>query len=162
MRWIRIGAGSGAAAVLLGAFGAHGLKGRLADAAEGAARLGWWETGAHYHLVHSVAVLAVSLWLGACARPGQIEGSGSGARQSALRGTEERLASAGGLQWAWARAALIAWCLGMLVFSGTLYVMALSGLRWLGAVTPIGGVLLTAGWLLLAVGVRRPRAHGSD
>jgi uncharacterized membrane protein YgdD (TMEM256/DUF423 family) len=46
---------------------------------------------------------------------------------------------------------------GTLIFSGTLYIMALTGLRWLGAVTPIGGTLMIAGWLLLAWQVaRRP------
>ena len=40
---------------------------------------------------------------------------------------------------------------GMLVFSGSLYVLTLSGQKWLGAVTPIGGLLLTAGWVALAL-----------
>lgn len=40
--------------------------------------------------------------------------------------------------------------LGTAIFSGSLYLMALTGLRWLGAVTPIGGALMIAGWLLLA------------
>ena len=39
----------------------------------------------------------------------------------------------------------------MLVFSGSLYVLTLSGQKWLGAVTPIGGLLLTAGWVALAL-----------
>jgi uncharacterized membrane protein YgdD (TMEM256/DUF423 family) len=39
---------------------------------------------------------------------------------------------------------------GTLVFAGTLYLMALTGLRWLGMITPIGGVLMIAGWLLVA------------
>jgi uncharacterized membrane protein YgdD (TMEM256/DUF423 family) len=39
---------------------------------------------------------------------------------------------------------------GTIIFSGTLYVMALTGIRWLGAVTPIGGLLMIAGWALLA------------
>lgn len=39
--------------------------------------------------------------------------------------------------------------LGTLVFSGSLYVMALSGWRWLGMITPIGGMLMIAGWMLL-------------
>jgi uncharacterized membrane protein YgdD (TMEM256/DUF423 family) len=39
---------------------------------------------------------------------------------------------------------------GLLIFSGSLYAMALSGERWLGAVTPIGGAAMIAGWLLLA------------
>ncbi len=45
-------------------------------------------------------------------------------------------------------AALIA--VGTLIFSGTLYLMALTDLRWLGAITPIGGTAMIAGWLLLA------------
>jgi uncharacterized membrane protein YgdD (TMEM256/DUF423 family) len=40
--------------------------------------------------------------------------------------------------------------LGTAIFSGTLYIMALTGMRWLGMVTPLGGTLLIAGWLLLA------------
>lgn len=40
--------------------------------------------------------------------------------------------------------------IGALIFAGTLYVMALTGLRWLGAVTPIGGLLLIGGWAMLA------------
>lgn len=40
---------------------------------------------------------------------------------------------------------------GTLLFSGSLYVLALSGVRWLGAVTPLGGLCFMAGWLLLAI-----------
>ena len=40
---------------------------------------------------------------------------------------------------------------GIILFSGSLYVMVLTGKRWLGAVTPMGGVLFLAGWLLLAL-----------
>jgi uncharacterized membrane protein YgdD (TMEM256/DUF423 family) len=42
---------------------------------------------------------------------------------------------------------------GTVIFSGSLYMLSLSGQRWLGAVTPIGGVALLAGWLCLAWGV---------
>jgi uncharacterized membrane protein YgdD (TMEM256/DUF423 family) len=42
--------------VALGAFGAHGLKKRLADAADGEQRLAWWNTGAQYHLIHALAI----------------------------------------------------------------------------------------------------------
>ncbi len=41
------------------------------------------------------------------------------------------------------------------VFSGSLYLLSLTGHRWLGAITPIGGVLFLAGWLALAIGVLR-------
>ncbi|MBM3984577.1 MAG: DUF423 domain-containing protein [Planctomycetes bacterium] len=47
---------------------------------------------------------------------------------------------------------LLAW--GTVVFSGTLYVLALGGPRWLGAVTPLGGAALIAGWLALALTAR--------
>jgi uncharacterized membrane protein YgdD (TMEM256/DUF423 family) len=48
---------------------------------------------------------------------------------------------------------------GTLIFSGTLYVMALTGIRWLGAVTPVGGLLMIAGWTLLAWrALRQPQA----
>ena len=48
----------------------------------------------------------------------------------------------------------VCFSLGIAVFSGTLYVMALTDLRWLGAVTPIGGALLIAGWIAFALAVR--------
>jgi uncharacterized membrane protein YgdD (TMEM256/DUF423 family) len=56
------------------------------------------------------------------------------------------------LEWA-------GWCyvLGMLIFSGSLYLLCATGIKWLGAVTPIGGLFFIAGWLLLALGVLK---HG--
>ncbi|MEO6742013.1 MAG: DUF423 domain-containing protein [Chthoniobacteraceae bacterium] len=45
---------------------------------------------------------------------------------------------------------------GVLIFSGTLYVLALTNVKWLGAITPIGGVCLLAGWLALAFGKANP------
>ena len=44
---------------------------------------------------------------------------------------------------------------GITIFSGSLYLLALTGVRWLGAVTPLGGVARLAGWLCLAAGVWR-------
>ncbi|MDF9794787.1 uncharacterized membrane protein YgdD (TMEM256/DUF423 family) [Catalinimonas alkaloidigena] len=44
---------------------------------------------------------------------------------------------------------------GILVFSGSLYILCLSGIRWLGAVTPIGGLLMIAGWVLLFWAIAR-------
>jgi uncharacterized membrane protein YgdD (TMEM256/DUF423 family) len=45
------------------------------------------------------------------------------------------------------------WCFlaGIVLFSGSLYFMSLSGMRWLGAVTPIGGLAFMVGWFCLAV-----------
>jgi len=50
------------------------------------------------------------------------------------------------------RHAARAFCAGIALFSGSLYVLVLADLRFLGAVTPVGGVLLIAGWVLLAAG----------
>ena len=63
-------------------------------------------------------------------------------------------------RWPEARLALGGWMLaaGTAIFSGTLYLMALTGARWLGAVTPIGGLLLIAGWAVLAWRSARNRA----
>ncbi len=47
--------------------------------------------------------------------------------------------------------------LGTLLFSGSLYALTLSGIRWLGAITPFGGVAFLAGWLCLAVAALRER-----
>jgi len=59
---------------------------------------------------------------------------------------------------AWSRAGW-AWVLGILLFSGSLYVLALGGPRWLGPVTPLGGVFFLAGWGLIVAGaLRRPSA----
>ena len=46
---------------------------------------------------------------------------------------------------------------GIALFSGSLYVLTLAGLRWMGAVTPLGGVAFIAGWLILALGGRTGR-----
>lgn len=113
----------GALAVALGAFGAHGLKAILSPEA-----LAWWRTGAEYQLVHAVAMLAAGLAI-------HLPSPRPIARPRAL-------AVAG---WLFA--------LGVLFFAGSLYLMALTDLRWLGAVTPLGGTAFIAGWLALALGL---------
>ena len=108
-----LGALSGALAVALGAFAAHGLRSRLsADA------LATFETGARYQMYHALALLAVA-W--ASARwPGP-----------------------------WARAAGWLFVAGTLLFSGSLYLLAVTGVRGLGAITPFGGLAFILGWLAL-------------
>jgi uncharacterized membrane protein YgdD (TMEM256/DUF423 family) len=51
---------------------------------------------------------------------------------------------------AWVNASGWLFVAGIAVFSGSLYVLALSGVRWLGAITPLGGLAFLAGWLCLA------------
>jgi uncharacterized membrane protein YgdD (TMEM256/DUF423 family) len=56
--------------------------------------------------------------------------------------------------------AAICFAVGILIFSGSLYALSLTGIRPLGAVTPVGGVLFIAGWILLYVGIndkKRPQ-----
>lgn len=110
-----LGAVSGALAVALGAFAAHGLRSRLSPDA-----LATFETGARYHLYHALALLAVA-W--ACTR------------------------------WPspWASAAGWLFLAGTVLFSGSLYLLAVSGVRALGAVTPLGGLAFILGWLALVV-----------
>ena len=115
--WLACSGVSGFLAVALGAFGAHGLQARLADVADGAKRLGWWQTAAQYHLVHALALGLVAVLVAQLPR---------------------------------ARYAGFAFTVGTLIFSGSLYVMALGGPRWLGAVTPLGGLGFLAGWAVLA------------
>lgn len=112
--WIGIGAGVCALSVLAGAFGAHGLKGRL-----DAPALELWETAARYFMYSGLGLIAVGL-------AGQL--------------MEKPVGAAG---WA-----LLA---GGAIFSGTVALLALGGPRWLGAVTPIGGLLMIAGFVLLAL-----------
>jgi uncharacterized membrane protein YgdD (TMEM256/DUF423 family) len=108
--WWKVAGIAGALGVLLGAFGAHGLESVQPDLHLREV----WDTGAHYHLLHALALCAVA------AHP-------------------RRPAAAGGL-----------FVLGMVLFSGSLYTMALTDLRWLGAVTPLGGLAFVAGWVVLA------------
>jgi uncharacterized membrane protein YgdD (TMEM256/DUF423 family) len=60
-------------------------------------------------------------------------------------------------RWPGAAAVWAGWLFaaGTLIFSGSLYALALTGIRWLGAVTPIGGLCLLGGWLCLALAARR-------
>jgi uncharacterized membrane protein YgdD (TMEM256/DUF423 family) len=115
--WLTVSGISGFLAVALGAFGAHGLSERLADAADGAKRLGWWQTAAHYHLMHALALGLVAFVV--------------------VRVPTARLAG-------------FAFVVGTLLFAGSLYAMALGAPRWLGAITPLGGLSLLVGWAILA------------
>ena len=117
--FIIIGSVFGLLAVAAGAFGAHGLEGKLSTD-----MLDVWETAVRYQMFHALALFGAA-WL--------FDQTGSG--------------------WATAAAALFVG--GVLVFSGTLYALALSGIKWLGAITPIGGVALIAGWACCIVAALR-------
>jgi uncharacterized membrane protein YgdD (TMEM256/DUF423 family) len=114
------GAVLGGLAVAAGAFGAHGLKPLLS-----VEMLAVFETAVRYQLYHALALLLAGLLLE------------QGAEADRKRRTLLRLA--GRLFLA-----------GILLFSGSLYCLALSGIRWLGAITPIGGLCFIAGWGCMA------------
>ena len=80
-----------------------------------------WRTAVFYHLTHAIALFALALF-----------------QQTSGRGK-----APGAVAWLM--------LLGILVFSGSLYALALTGVRWLGAITPLGGLCLLAAWGWLAV-----------
>lgn len=86
-----------------------------------------WDTGSRYHLFHAVALLGPAVWLAL------------GAGQAAAP-----------LRWA-----VRLWIAGVLLFSGSLYWLALGGPRWLGPVTPFGGLALMGGWLAFGLAAFR-------
>jgi uncharacterized membrane protein YgdD (TMEM256/DUF423 family) len=121
MNWSAISAILLALAVILGAFGAHGLKDRL-----DAYSMGVWEKAVFYHFIHAMGMLVVSI----------LPKTGTFAPEAAEG---------------------VCWLLlvGILIFSGSLYLLAVSGTRILGAITPIGGIAFILAWLLLAWRLRR-------
>jgi len=62
-----------------------------------------------------------------------------------------------GTQWPGSATTVAGWLFsaGIVIFSGSLYILTLTGARWLGAITPIGGVALLAGWIVLAASAMR-------
>ncbi|MEZ4683575.1 MAG: DUF423 domain-containing protein [Caldilineaceae bacterium] len=104
----------GGLGVALGAFGAHAMRGRIAENL-----LANYETGVRYHFYHALALVAVVVAI---------------------------------QRWPNPNLPIIAGWLfvaGIVIFSVSLYIMAFTGLRWLGAITPIGGVALIAALICL-------------
>lgn len=103
---------AGASAVVLGAFGAHALRGVLDDRGTEL-----WHTAVNYHFWHALAlVLAVVTATGRAAR-----------------------------------VAVAAYAIGIVLFCGSLYALALGAPRWFGAITPLGGVAFIVGWIALGM-----------
>ncbi|WP_026581941.1 DUF423 domain-containing protein [Bacillus sp. J33] len=112
--FIIIGAINAFLSVALGAFGAHGLEGRVEPK-----YLEIWKTGVTYQMFHATGILIIGVLLGK------------------LPGT-----------------ALLSWSgwlmlIGIILFSGSLYVLTLTKISVLGAITPLGGVSFLAAWVLL-------------
>lgn len=84
-----------------------------------------FETGVKYHFYHALGLLAVGM-------------------------IATQLPESGLLKWSgWLMFA------GIIIFSGSLYILSVSGIKWLGAITPIGGTAFIVAWLLLAIAVLR-------
>ncbi len=118
-RYLKTAALLGLTAVMLGAFGAHGLKKiALPEAVES------FKTGVLYHFLHAFAILVTAFFMKK-------------------------------LVFKKARIALLLWVIGIVVFSGSLYVMALipETKSILGPITPIGGLSLMVGWFFLFLSV---------
>ena len=113
--FLSLGSISGALAVIIGAFGAHGLKDKLTEH-----MLAVYKTGVEYQFYHTLALLGIGML--------------------ALH-VESKLLVASG----WSMV------VGILLFSGSLYALSISGIKNLGAITPIGGLFFIMGWVLLTV-----------
>ena len=124
-RFLQAGALLSALAVILGAFGAHALKQLLTDKA-----LATFETGVKYQFYHAIALLL------------------TGILYKEFNNIYLR------------RAGVFFGC-GIFLFSGSLYLLSFlqlsdtTNFRWIGAVTPLGGICFIAGWVLLAIGVSK-------
>lgn len=82
-----------------------------------------YQTAVQYHFIHALGLLAIGL-------------------AAAQFGNNTWFAASG-----------ITMLIGIIIFSGSLYMLSLSGIRWLGAITPIGGLGLITAWGLLAIGL---------
>ncbi len=118
--WIVFGSVLAGLSVVVGAFGAHGLRERLTPE-----MLQIYEIGARYQMYHALALLAVGL--------------------IQIKIDHPMLNVAG-------------WCfvVGIVIFSGSLYALSITGQRWLGMITPIGGLVFILGWAALAYSALRP------
>ena len=108
---------AGALGVILGAFGAHGLRDSLEPRL-----MQTFETAVQYQLIHALALLMVAILWGQVGRSLALEIS------------------------------MIAFMAGILLFSGSLYGLVLTEMRWLGPVTPLGGLCFIVGWFALLTG----------
>jgi uncharacterized membrane protein YgdD (TMEM256/DUF423 family) len=115
-----LGGINAALVVMLGAFGAHGLKTKLT-----VEMLAVYQTGVHYHLFHALGLLAVGL-------------------------VATQIADSVWLKWSgWLMLA------GIILFSGSLYMLSVSGLRGLVMVTPFGGLAFIAAWIVFVIAIAK-------
>jgi uncharacterized membrane protein YgdD (TMEM256/DUF423 family) len=133
-RFLILGGFSGAKAVALGALGAHYLKSQLSTGLVTESNLQTFETAVKYQMYHSILLVILALF---------------------TEKHNDRLFVKSGH----------CFLTGIILFSGSLYLLSLANLlgityiKWLGPITPIGGLFLITGWVLLAVaGLRKKKA----
>jgi len=124
--YLLIGALLALLGVMLGAFGAHGLKNIL-----DASALATFEVGVRYQMYHALAILLV----------------GGLAAQASL---------------VWRKRAALLFMIGSVLFSGSIYLLVLTGQKWLGPVTPLGGLCLMLGWVALVISVMKGADNSAD
>ncbi|NNV06339.1 DUF423 domain-containing protein [Geobacillus sp. C56-T2] len=112
--FVLLGALNAFLAVALGAFGAHGLEGKIPDR-----YLEIWKTAVQYQMFHAAGLLVVGLLLGKAPNVGLIGAAG------------------------WVMLA------GIVLFSGSLYVLSVTQLKPLGAITPLGGIAFLIAWMMI-------------
>lgn len=116
INFLLAGALAGLTGVLLGAFGAHGLRESLSPA-----MLTVYKTAVDYQMWHALALIGAAFLL--------------------RTHPEEKFLVRG--SWFF--------LLGIIFFSGSLYLLAYLNVKWLGMVTPVGGVFFLGGWIMLAL-----------
>ncbi|MFV0576289.1 MAG: DUF423 domain-containing protein [Vibrio sp.] len=123
---------SGLVTVALGAFAAHGLSHQLNEYL-----LGVFKTGVQYQAWHTFALLACGIVL-------MVTAPNSASDDKYAQKGRKGVAIAA-----------ICFIIGILCFSGSLYALALTGIKWFGPITPLGGVFFMLGWAIFALSVMR-------
>ena len=118
-RYLQLGALFGFLGVATGAFGAHALKDRV-----DAQMLTIWETGSRYCLLHAIMLVVLALTLQTTSE------NHPNSRQFLLK-------------------AMLGFAIGITIFSGSLWTLVLTNQRWLGAITPLGGLSLLYAWFCI-------------
>lgn len=141
-RFLVFGGFSGAMAVAFGAMGAHFLKSKIETGSITETNLQTFETAVKYQIYHSIAILIVVL----LADKFKDKTVVSPSAKLRINSTEPLFQKAG-----------YCFMLGIVFFSGSLYLLStanllgLSNVKWLGPITPIGGLFFITGWILLGL-----------
>ena len=125
-RWVAIGAILAALSVVLGAFGAHALYPMISEnMADPVKSKHNWETASRYHMYHSIGIMLTGICFAVFEKRKEF------------------------------KIAAVAFVIGITIFSGMLYTLAITDIKILGAIVPVGGLAMIIGWIFLSVGAWR-------